>query len=154
MWKCARMSHFLSANMTTKYSLISLEHTHRKHMGKHSWTVMHMHSQRLRGTDTLSAMCTSTIAISTPPYFPCIFKSSSPRNVWVVSNTHCLSWVWLLRVILARFFAPPHQQSLKILPQMKIRHVYSRLVTTLFTPAARYSRHGCRHRDLCGWQIQ
>lgn len=59
---CGRVQECLTSCQQTRLqsTLSSLPntHTHRKHMGKHSSTVMHVNSQRLRGTNSLSTTCT------------------------------------------------------------------------------------------------
>lgn len=71
LWTCARMSHFLSSNMTTKFSLISPKHTQKAygktflhilahtyiHMDAHTQTntnTMSMHRHRVSTTQTIT----------------------------------------------------------------------------------------------------
>lgn len=68
--------------MTTKYSLISLEHT-QKAYGKtffhcNTHTHMHTNSQTQRHRRIISHMHISKTAVSVLPYVPCNLKSSQP----------------------------------------------------------------------------
>lgn len=76
----ARVQECLTSCQQTwlQSTLSSLLNTHRRHMGKHSFSGVHTHA--FKHKRIINHMHRSNTAISAPPYVLCTFKSSEPHT--------------------------------------------------------------------------